>query len=116
MYIQRLRKKIMPMLEGYPMGVYDGLIVHSSSIIVVVNQAAADMFGYEKEEMYGMNSWQLFSPKCVQAIMQHLLEKSEEPYRVTALTKEKTEFELEMKGRDFEVDYEPVRLVLNRQV
>lgn len=111
-----LRNKLQPRLHEFMVEDYEGVAIHSSSILVCANPAALDMFGYLEEEIIGKNSWALFKPQDANVIMQHLLEKSEEPYRVTAIKKDRTEFDIEMKGKDFVVNGTPVRAVLLKRV
>lgn len=111
-----LRTKINPNLEEYISSDYEGIAVHTSSIIITVNQEVADMFGYDIDEFIGMNAWLLFTHESVQALMQHLVEKSEEPYEVTGVRKDKSEFKVLLKGHDFEIAGEPVRAVMLNKI
>jgi PAS domain S-box-containing protein len=113
--VSRLRKKLKPCLDDYLADDYNGVVVHSSSIIIAANQAVAEMLGYELDELSGMNAWLLFATRSADTLMQHLVDKSEEAYRVIALTKDKKEFEVELKGHDFEIQGDPVRVVLVKQ-
>jgi hypothetical protein len=71
---------------------------------------------YSEDELIGMNAWTIFAPQCAQTIMKHLTEKSEEAYRVTAIRKDKARIDAELKGKDFTISGEPVRLVLAKKV
>lgn len=111
-----LRNKLQPRLHEFLIDGYKGVAIHSSSILVCANPVALDMFGYQEDEIIGKNSWTLFKPQDANIIMKHLMEKSEEPYRVRAIKKDRTEFDLEMKGKDFVVNGTPVRAVLLKQL
>lgn len=106
-----LRKKIGNDLRQYATDGYEGIALHTSSIIIAVNDAVCDMFGYTQDEIPGLNAWLLFSQKSAESLMEHLMKKSQEPYTVTGLRKDKSEFEVELKGYDFEIAGEPVRAV-----
>lgn len=114
--IQQLRNRLQPKQEEYLEEGYEAVAFHTSSILVCANQAAADMFGYSTDEIPGLNAWVLFKPDYSKIIMQHLVEKSEEPYQVKAIGKNKDEFDIEMKGRDFEIGGIPVRVVLVKKL
>ena len=114
--IQQLRNRLLPKQDEYIEEGYEAVAFHTSSILVCANQAAVDMFGYTLEELQGMNAWHFFHPGSAQVIMKHLLEKSTEPYQVVAVKKDKTEFNVEIKGLDFEVDGEYVRVVLLKKL
>ncbi len=95
---------------------YEAVALHSSSIILEVNQASADMFGYTPGEMVFMNAWKLFSLESVNDLMHHLMTRSQEPYRVKAIKKDGSFFFVELKGKDFEIAGEPVRSVLLKKI
>ena len=115
MQIEQLRKKLLPRLPNFPKEGFDGIVIHSSSIVVCADASGAEMFGYTEEEIIGVNTWSHFKPECARTILQHLTEKSEEPYTVTAVTRDRVEFKVEMKGKDFYVNGIPVRAVLLRK-
>ena len=115
MQIEQLRKKLLPRLASFAREGFDGIVIHSSSIVVCADAGGAEMFGYTEEEIVGVNTWSHFKPECARTILQHLTEKSEEPYTVTAVTRDRVEFKVEMKGKDFDVNGIPVRAVLLRK-
>lgn len=114
--IEQLKKVLLPRLSSFAKEGFDGIVIHSSSIVICADAGCAEMFGYTEEEMTGINAWSHFKPECARTLLQHLTEKSEEPYTVTALNRNREEFEVELKGRDFTVNGIPVRAVLLRKV
>lgn len=114
--LEGIRSEMEDDINEYLTDDYEAVALHSSSIILDVNQAAADMFGYRREDMIFLNAWKLFPPESVQELMQHLLTKSTEPYRVKALSKKGTRFTVELKGNDFKIAGEPVRSVLLKKI
>ena len=111
-----LKKKLQSKIDDYVDEDYEGIAFHSSSIIFLANDVAANMFGYTEDELFGLNAWGVFSDDDFETIMHHLLEKSEEPYQVRGVKKDGTEFELELKGNDFELHGEPVRSVMLKKL
>ena len=114
--INILRKKLKSNINDYITDDYEGIAIHTSSIIIAVNRVAEAMFGYAEDELIGMNAWRLFNSDSFDEIMHHLVEKSEEAYQAKAIKKDKTEFIIELKGKDFEVYGEPVRAVMLRAI
>ena len=114
--LEGIRSELEGDINEYLTDGYEAVALHSSSIILDVNQACADLFGYSREDMIFLNAWKLFPPESVQEIMQHLLKKSTEPYRVKALHKSGTNFTVELKGYDFKIAGEPVRSVLLKKI
>ena len=115
MQIEQLKNALLPRLPDFPKEGYDGIVIHSSSIVICADAGAAAMFGFQEDEMTGINAWSYFKPECARTLLQHLTEKSEEPYTVTALNRDREEFNVELKGKDFRVNGIPVRAVLLRK-
>lgn len=114
--ITRLRQRLDLDLTDFLCEGYDAVALHSSSILIAVNAPAAEMFGYSPDEMVGMNSWTLFPPQSAEALLKHLITRSEAPYSVDAVHKNGSLFRVELVGKDFEVAGEPVRAVLLRRL
>ena len=114
--LKSLNHKLKANIGDYVSDDYEGIAFHSNSIVFLVNDAAADMFGYTKDEVFGLNAWRLFSSDSAETIMQHLVEKSEEAYQVKGVKKNKIEFDVELKGKDFELRGDPVRAVLLKRL
>jgi PAS domain S-box-containing protein len=112
--LDKLRRLLGDKLEDYLCEGYQAVALHSSGIVFAANPAAAELFGYSVDELLPCNAWLLFPPQSTRALMQHLLSKSTEAYTVVARRKDGSLFQVELKGRDFEVDGEPVRAVLLR--
>ena len=111
-----LKRELQSKVDDYVADDYEGIAFHSSSIVFLANDVAADMFGYSANELFGLNAWRLFSDESFDTIMQHLVEKSEEPYQVKGIKKDETEFDVELKGSDFEVHGEPIRSVMLKKI
>lgn len=95
---------------------FEGVAMHSSGTIFAVNQAAADMFGYQVDELLFQNALIFFPSDSAKMIMQQLLVHSTESYTVTARHKDGSLFKVQMKAREFEASGEPVRVAqLRRQ-
>jgi len=115
MQIEQLRNKLLPRLPSFSREGYDGIVLHSSSIVICADAGGAEIFGYTEEEIVGVNTWSHFKPECAKTILKHLTEKSDKPYEVTALNRNREEFKVELKGKDFYLDGIPVRAVLVRK-
>ena len=111
-----LKQELQSKVDDYINADYEGIAFHSSSIVFLANDIAANMFGYTEGELFGLNAWRLFSDESFEMIMQHLVEKSEEPYQVKGVKKNGAEFDVELKGNDFEVRGEPIRLVMLKKL
>ena len=74
------------------------------------------MTGYSVNELEGMNAWRLFPTESSDILMQNLKTLSEKPYQVTALKKDGTKYQVELKGINFELSGEIARAVLIKEV
>lgn len=95
---------------------YPAAALHSNSTLIAVNAEAEEMFGYEAGEMLYLNAWTLFPPESGPALMQHLINHSEEPYQVNARRKDGSIFKVELVGKEFVLNDELIRAVVLRQV
>lgn len=114
--VQQLRSKISVELDDYLTSEYQAVALHAQSTVVDCNPAAAELFGYSVEEIIGINAWALFSVESASLIMEKLVSKSEEPYRVIGKKKDETEFNVEIKGQELTLNNEALRLVLLRKI
>jgi PAS domain S-box-containing protein len=95
---------------------YEAVVLHSNSTIITGNHAAATLTGYAVEEMNGINAWTLFPPQSVNILMQKLAEGTEEPYQILAKRRNGQIIRIEIKGINFQLQAEPVRAVLLKQI
>jgi PAS domain S-box-containing protein len=95
---------------------YPAVALHSNSTLIATNAEAEKMFGFEPGEMVYLNAWTLFPPESGQALMQHLVSHSEEPYQVNARRKDGSIFRVELMGKEFLLKGELIRAVVLRQV
>lgn len=107
----QLKDKLALNMDIYVTEEYPATAIHLNSTMIDANQTCLDMFGYSIEELTGFNAWRFFSEKSVPIIMDKLVNKIEEPYRVVAVKKDGTEFEIELKGTEMELDGYELRLV-----
>lgn len=95
---------------------YTAIGIHSNSTIFACNQGLADLTGYSVDELEGMNAWRLFPPESSEILMQNLKAMSETPYQVTAVKKDGSKYEVELKGINFELAGDIVRAVLIKEI
>ena len=114
--VKQIREKLNFDLNDCLTDSYDAIALHSNTMIVELNQAAADMFGYSREELIGYNAWMLFTSSSADAIMQHVATQSERAYQIVGKRKDNTTFKVELKGIDFKLDGEPLRMVMLKEI
>lgn len=95
---------------------YQVVAVHTCSTVVTANATACAMFGYELDELIGLNAWLLFSPESAPILMEHLVKRSQEPYQAVARHKDGSHFRIELKGNNFMFGDEELRSVQIRKL
>jgi len=91
---------------------YNVVVLHSNSTIFAGNLAAARLLGCELDDLIGLNSWSLFPAEFAATLMQNLMQQSQQPYQVNLRDLHGRIFPIELKGRNFEMAGESVRVVL----
>ncbi len=95
---------------------FEGILIHENGIILEVNRALADMFGYEREKVIGRNALDLLVPESRDTALLHLNTESEHPYNVQAVKPDKTVFPVEIQAREIAWQGRPARVVAVRDV
>jgi DNA-binding response OmpR family regulator len=58
--------------RGLSEATFEGIIIYDNRQIIEVNQAALQMFGYERSELIGNNVLDLLTPESRKALLQHI--------------------------------------------
>lgn len=95
---------------------FEGIAIHIDSIIIEANEAFAELTGYTREELVGLNAWTLFPQESHQILIEKLKQSAEEPYEVIAQDKQLNPFPIEIRGKNFEIDGKLARVVAVRDV
>lgn len=95
---------------------YTAIAIHSNSTIFACNHRLADMTGYSMSELEGMNAWRLFPYESSELLMKNLKSMSEKPYQVTALRKDGSKYQVELKAINFELTGDIARAVLIKEI
>ena len=102
--------------SGLVAATFDGYCLHEKGVLIEVNQALADMYGYAVEEMIGMNGIETAAPEYRAAIMERVRAGDETPYEVEALRKDGTRFALEIVGKQVMYQGREVRISAFRDI
>lgn len=66
---------------------FGGIAIHDNGIIIDCNQGLAELSGYEKKELIGMNGLNLILPEYREMVIQKNVSGTEIPYQAVGLTK-----------------------------
>jgi two-component system cell cycle sensor histidine kinase/response regulator CckA len=95
---------------------FDGLLIHDQGTIVDVNQSFAQMHGYEKEELIGMNNLQVLDPGSRDVVSDRCDRGVEGNIEVAAIRKDGTTFPIEIRSRNISMGGKRVRAVAVRDI
>jgi len=80
------------------------------------NSAMAEMFGYSKSEIVGMNPDNIVAPEVREDVLNKVLSGYEEPYETIGKRKDGTQFPIEVQGRMFLYKGRQVRVTAIRDL
>ena len=85
--------------QGLSNAAFEGIVFSEDGRILEANQAFIGMFGYEAEEVAGMNSKDCILPAYHDLIEQNMAVNSQAPYEVVGIRKDNSTFDVELRGR-----------------
>lgn len=96
---------------------YEGICVHENGIIVHVNRAFCEMFGYSFDEVTGKNIMEFAAPESKELLRKNAFETlSEEPYQDFGLRKDGTRFPTEVYARTVSIKDKQFRVAVVRDL
>ncbi|MGD0821948.1 MAG: PAS domain S-box protein [Desulfomonilia bacterium] len=95
---------------------FGGIGIHDKGIILDCNQGLADMTGFSRDELIGMNGLELIAPRWRDHVMQRILSGYEQPYDVEGIRKDKTIYNLEIQGKNIHYHGKSVRVTEFRDI
>ena len=90
--------------------VVEGIVLSEGGRIFDANRSFTRMYGYEPEEVIGLNAVELVPPRLREMVTRRILEDSEEPYESEGLKKDGTVFPIEVRPRRIPYGGRPVRV------
>ncbi|MCK4965662.1 PAS domain S-box protein, partial [bacterium] len=95
---------------------FEGIAIHEKGILLDVNKAILNMFGYESSEIVGRNVLDFFMPESHDIVMENVRKESEKPYEASGLKKDGTPFPLEIRGRQITYKGSPAIVAVVRDL
>lgn len=86
------------------------IISNEDQICVSVNQAAPKLLGYEPDEMIGKSALDFIAEESYALVSGYMQIKDQEPYEAVMVRKDGSKFEAMLRGRDFEVAGNKIRV------
>ncbi len=95
---------------------FEAILFSENGVCFDVNDVAAQMFGYGREELIGMRTADLAAPESRDEVLRHVRMKSDEPHAATGMRKDGSRFPAELRGRMFTYRGREVRATAVRDV
>jgi PAS domain S-box-containing protein len=94
----------------------EGILIHDHGMIIDANQALAKMFGYETDELIGRSGFKLLVPESRDIALKQIQAAYVEPYEVVGLSKDGSQFPVEIQAKLIPYQNRLVRVVAIRDI
>ena len=96
---------------------FEGIAISQDGIVLDVNSALAELFGYETpEDMSGVAAESLAALSSRSVVLGKIASGDETPYEALLLRRDGSAFEAEVRGRGIEIDGRPARVTAVRDL
>ena len=103
-------------LRGLSDAALEGLVITDRGMILEANQALLDILRCSPREVVGRSVLEYVAPEYRDQVSQNILSKYEEPYEIVGLRKDGTRLDLEVRGKAFSYQGQPVRVTAVRDI
>jgi diguanylate cyclase (GGDEF)-like protein/PAS domain S-box-containing protein len=95
---------------------FEGILITDEGVILEVNRALTDMFGYEASDVLGRSPMEFVTPEHRDLVQKKIASGSEEPYEAFGVRKDGTRLDLEVRGRTYRYRGSTVRVTAVRDI
>jgi two-component system, cell cycle sensor histidine kinase and response regulator CckA len=95
---------------------FEGIIIHDKGIAIDMNQSAAEMIGYGRDEIIGRSLFDVIHPDYHAITKENLVKKVAAPYRIVAIRKDGSTFDAEIEAKDIYYNGEYFRVACVRDI
>lgn len=95
---------------------FEGICVHRDGVLIEVNQALADLYGYSRQEMLGMSMNRLIAPEILGRVQSLVKRNYDGSYETLALRRDGERIPLEARGKDCLFEGLPARVASFRDL
>jgi diguanylate cyclase (GGDEF)-like protein/PAS domain S-box-containing protein len=95
---------------------FEGILITDEGVILEVNRALTDMFGYEASDVLGRSPMEFVTPEHRDLVQKKIASGSEEPYEAFGVRKDGTRLDLEVRGRAYRYRGSTVRVTAVRDI
>ncbi len=95
---------------------FGGIIIHEKGVILECNKGLSDMTGYSREELIGMNGFDLITPDTLDIVLGNIRQGYDQGYQVMGLRKDGSRYDLAIRGKNTNFEGREVRVIEFRDV
>ena len=95
---------------------FGGITIHDKGLILECNQGLADITGYSRNELIGMDGLLLIAEKSRKLVMDNILSGYEKPYEAWGVRKNGEEYPIRLEARNIPYKGKQVRTVEFRDI
>ncbi len=78
---------------------FEGLFIHGEGIILDLNQAMINLFGYERFELIGKNFHEFLTPEYCTLVLEKILSGYDQPYEAMGVRKDGSTFPIKIQNK-----------------
>lgn len=95
---------------------FEGIIIHNNGIAIDINESVVRMLGFGREEIVGMNLFEVITPEYHQLVRDNIKKQVASPYRIVARRKDGSVFDAEIEARNIRFQGEDFRVACIRDI
>jgi PAS domain S-box-containing protein len=95
---------------------FEGIIIHNNAIAIDVNQSTVNILGYERDELIGMNLFNVIHPDSHALVKANMPKQVALPYKIVLIRKDGTNFYAEIEARNISYNGEYFRVACIRDI
>jgi PAS domain S-box-containing protein len=95
---------------------FEAIFISENGICLDANQSAAELFGYDYNELIGIFGTDVIADESKELVKGHILSGYERPYEAIAQKKDGTKFHVEIRGKMMRYKDKDVRITVIRDI
>lgn len=110
------RKEVEDRFKALSYAAFEGICIMTNGMIIEVNQALAEILGYELVELIGKDPYSLLVPGMHEQVRQNSMKEYQLPYEVIGLKKDGSQIALEIRGANLIYKNQAARVAVVRDI
>jgi len=95
---------------------FEGIIIHKNLIGVDVNESMIKLLGYERNEIIGMNLFNVIHPDYHEIVKNNAVKQIATPYQIVVVRKDGSFFDADIEGKNISYNGEHFRVACIRDI